>query len=516
MLQAQNAQTAQSATIAPKPEAADQAAGKSNRWRAVKLAASSAAAPPAAAGPVAQADPAAAAQGAASANTTVPTPTTSAETLQEIVVTGIRGSLQRALQIKKMSLGVVDAISAEDIGQFPDSSLGEAVARIPGITVNRGSVNQTTSAGAPTANGGVSGITIRGFGSQFNELLVEGRPIAYAVGAANGVTTGRVFDYSALGSEYVGEVDIHKTPDFSLSSGAIGGTVNVKFPNPFDNPGSHARVFAAASDNSNDGGVRPAFGALLSNTFADGKFGILVSGDYTDQHATGNHLDIVGWEAEHLACSQFVAAPAGSGCASAGTGATGTSTVPSWYIQDMAMYFERTDIRRKDARASFQWHPTDALLVTLDDNYSSDNEHTDRWQYSSWFSNTSLSNVTQDANGTITDFTYGPAPTDFNAFVSDTYIVTNTPGINVQWEVNDDWSAELDASQSASKLNPNGGYTDIDADVGYGPNTSLGPMATSRASPSVTAARFPTGPVSVRTTMRRTSSRRAHTSSART
>src|SRR6185437_3145358 len=114
------------------------------------------------------------------------------------------------------------------------------------------------------------------------------------------------------------------------------------------------------------------------------------------------------------------------------------------------------------------------MLVTLDDNYSSDNEHTDRWQYSAWYSNTGLSNVTQDANGTITDFTAGPAPTDFNSFVADTYVVTNTPGINVQWDINDHWSTELDASQSVSKMNPNGGYSDVDVDTGYGPNTAVG------------------------------------------
>src|SRR5579863_6684678 len=83
------------------------------------------------------AEPVAQAAGPA-ASQTVPAPTTSAASLQEIVVTGIRGSLERALQIKKMSLGVVDAISAEDIGQFPDSSICEAMQRIPGVSISRG------------------------------------------------------------------------------------------------------------------------------------------------------------------------------------------------------------------------------------------------------------------------------------------------------------------------------------------------------------------------------------------
>ena len=74
------------------------------------------------------------------------------DTLQEVVVTGIRASLQRSLDIKQQAVGVTDAISAEDIGQFPDASIGEAIARIPGVTVNRGSINNMATAGAPTVH----------------------------------------------------------------------------------------------------------------------------------------------------------------------------------------------------------------------------------------------------------------------------------------------------------------------------------------------------------------------------
>ncbi len=73
--------------------------------------------------------------------------------LQEVVVTGIRASLQRSLDIKQQAVGVVDAVSAEDIGQFPDASIGDALSRIPGVTVNRGSINGMAGGGAPTATG---------------------------------------------------------------------------------------------------------------------------------------------------------------------------------------------------------------------------------------------------------------------------------------------------------------------------------------------------------------------------
>src|ERR1700733_15655567 len=99
------------------------------------------------------------AQTAPPASTTPPTD----DQLQEVVVTGIRASLQRAMEIKENAVGVVDAISAEDIGQFPDANIGDAVARIPGVTVNRGSLNYSSAAGAPTATGATQGINVRGF-----------------------------------------------------------------------------------------------------------------------------------------------------------------------------------------------------------------------------------------------------------------------------------------------------------------------------------------------------------------
>jgi iron complex outermembrane receptor protein len=389
------------------------------------------------------------------------------DALQEVVVTGIRASLQRSLDIKQQAVGVEDAISAEDIGQFPDASIGEAIARIPGVTVNRGSINASASAGAPTSTGQVTGVTVRGFGTQFNELLSNGRPIASG--------NGQNFDFSALGAEYVGEVDVHKTPDFSLSSGAIGASIDIKSPNPFDHPGMQARFFGSGTDYQKDGGVTPAFGALFSDTFADDTIGILVAGDYTTKHVDGDHFDIVGWKGATLNSCQMVGGPA---CTtdSKGNYTTPANSYPSWYPQDQAMYLERTDSRRKDGRLALQWHPADNVLITLDDNYSSDSEVTDRWQYSTWFGcmPASCTNVSQNANGTITNFTNSNAPTDFNAMVSQTYIVTNTPGLNVKWDINDQWTTGLDVSQSESKLNPNGSFSDIDSDVGYGPNTALG------------------------------------------
>src|ERR1700727_3115824 len=101
--------------------------------------------------------------------------------LTEIVVTGIRASLQQSLDIKRDSFGIVDAISAEDIGKFPDSNLAAAMERVPGLTVPRTAMTRPGTAGTSTT-GDPTQITVRGFGRQLNETLFDGRQMPTATG----------------------------------------------------------------------------------------------------------------------------------------------------------------------------------------------------------------------------------------------------------------------------------------------------------------------------------------------
>ena len=124
--------------------------------------------------------------------------------LEEVVVTGIRASLQRNLDIKREALGVMDVISSEDIGKFPDSNVAASLQRVPGVSIQRSGTR-----GEPT------GITVRGFGGDFNETLYDGRRISTATG-------GRGVDFSTVGSDFVSSLDVMKTPDITLSSSSIG------------------------------------------------------------------------------------------------------------------------------------------------------------------------------------------------------------------------------------------------------------------------------------------------------
>ena len=147
---------------------------------------------------------------------TAATQTAASDDTTTVVVTGIRGSLQKAMNVKKNAAGVVDAISSEDIGKFPDSNLAAAVQRIPGVSISR------------TSTGKASQVTIRGFGPSFNETLIDSRQASSGQG-------NRSFDFSGVGADFVGEVDVLKTPDASLSSGAIGATANSCSPAPIRN-----------------------------------------------------------------------------------------------------------------------------------------------------------------------------------------------------------------------------------------------------------------------------------------
>ena len=127
------------------------------------------------------------------------------EELEEVVVTGLRGSLKASMDTKREAVGVVDAINAEDIGKFPDTNLSEALQRITGISIDR-------------RNGEGSTVTARGFGPQYNMVTLNGRqmPSADAFGGGDAITGGaggnsRSFNFANLAAEAINAVEVYKT-----------------------------------------------------------------------------------------------------------------------------------------------------------------------------------------------------------------------------------------------------------------------------------------------------------------
>lgn len=110
--------------------------------------------------------------------------------IDEVVVTGIRGSLRQALEIKRSSEQIVDSIASESLGKFPDTNIAESLQRAPGVSIDR-------------SGGEGQAVTVRGFGPQFNTVLLNGRRIVSDTGA-------RSFNFDVLPAELISRVDLFK------------------------------------------------------------------------------------------------------------------------------------------------------------------------------------------------------------------------------------------------------------------------------------------------------------------
>src|SRR3989344_4916332 len=137
----------------------------------------------------------------------------------EIVVTGFRQSLEAAINLKRTSVGAIDAIVAEDIAKFPDQNLAESLQRIPRISITR-------DAGEGRA------ITVRGLSSQFTRVRVNGlETVATSTDGAS-ANRDRAFDFNVFASELFSSIVVHKTAEASLDEGSLGAEVDLNTGNP--------------------------------------------------------------------------------------------------------------------------------------------------------------------------------------------------------------------------------------------------------------------------------------------
>jgi len=208
-----------------------------------------------------------------------------AQTLDTMVVTGYRASLEKARDIKRGETGVVDAIVAEDIADFPDLNLAESLQRIPGVSITR--------------DGGEGrNISVRGLGPQFTRVRINGIE-ALATGGgtdtSGGVNRGRGFDFNTFASELFTQLVVRKTSSADTEEGSLGATVDLRTARPFDYDGFTLAVGGQASYNDLLEEFDPRATFLVSNTFADGKLGALLSVAYTDRTVIEEGSDSVRW-----------------------------------------------------------------------------------------------------------------------------------------------------------------------------------------------------------------------------
>lgn len=205
--------------------------------------------------------------------------------VEEIIVTGFRASLANALNIKRNEAGVVDAISAEDIADFPDTNLAESIQRIPGVSIDR------------DAGEGRS-LTVRGLSSEFTRTRINGMEAQATTGATDssgGTNRGRGFDFNVFASELFNNITVRKTAAAETEEGSLGATVDLRTSRPFDYSGFTAggSLQYGYNDMSQEWAPRAAF--LVSNTWLDGQIGALLSVAYSERSLFEEGFSSVRW-----------------------------------------------------------------------------------------------------------------------------------------------------------------------------------------------------------------------------
>jgi iron complex outermembrane receptor protein len=186
-----------------------------------------------------------------------------AQEVEEILVTGIRASLADAIQTKRNSNSIVDAISSEDIGKFPDQNVAESLQRVPGVTITR-------------QFGEGSEVSIRGAGSDLTFTTLNGQNVA-STGWFVFQPAKRSFNYELLPSELVGGINVYKSSQADLQEGGIGGSVDIITRKPLDLDPFQVNLSAEGSYSEDSGEIDPQLSALASWKNASETFGFLVS-----------------------------------------------------------------------------------------------------------------------------------------------------------------------------------------------------------------------------------------------
>ncbi|EWH10207.1 TonB-dependent receptor [Catenovulum agarivorans DS-2] len=341
------------------------------------------------------------------------------KTDETIVVKGLRSSLKQSMFDKKHSVLVSDGISAEDLGKFPDLNVAESLQRITGVSIDR-------------SGGEGQSVTVRGFGPEFNTVLVNGRQMATE-------NSGREFSFDVLAAEQITGADVYKSGSAKLQEGSIGATINVTTARPFDNQGFHAVASVKAQYETLNEEVSPSFSGLVSNTFADGKFGALVAVSHQERDVQLNQIVTAGYRTGITLTNTD------------GDVVAENATIP----RNLDMTVDEQKRTRTNLSTSLQFAPNSDLTLTFDGLYSKFEVDSRVRDLAAWFEPNRVSSATIDpVSRTAIKFDQvgGNANTDFVDHTRNSRDVTASLfGFNADWQVNEDLKANFDLSKSSAK-----------------------------------------------------------------
>jgi TonB-dependent receptor len=396
------------------------------------------------------------------------------EELEEVVVTGLRGSLKASMETKRDAIGVVDAINAEDIGKFPDTNLSESLQRITGISIDR-------------RNGEGATVTARGFGPQYNMVTLNGRQMPSADAYAGGETviggfggTTRSFNFANLAAEAINAVEVYKTGRADIATGGIGASINVRTARPLDNDGLLFNVgVKALNDTTNRVGddLTPEVSGIFSYATEGKMFGIGLSASYQKRDfgsstSTVNDWHIQAWDANNMANN------ISRGPLFAQSGLNPYDNAENLVVEqapaDGQLYGIPNDIRyafsdsereRTNAQLSVQFAPMETLTLTADLTYAEQGIVEDRGEQTIWLQRNGFDHVVFDTDEAVAtpvllhEFTGSGKDFGYEQQHREQKNDLRSLGLNASWDVSEQFTLGFDFHNSRARSLPDDSVT---------------------------------------------------------
>ncbi|MBM0106975.1 TonB-dependent receptor [Steroidobacter sp. S1-65] len=327
--------------------------------------------------------------------------------LEQITVVGIRKSIADAIEVKRDATRIMDTISAEDIGKLPDQNVAETLSRIPGVQVTR-------------VEGEGKSITVRGLG--LNKLLLNGK--SFIGSARNGDP-----NLADVSPELLAGVDVIKAPSADLVEGWLGAVINLRTKRPLDLDDSvvSGRLQSSYADRAEEWGQKAS--AFVAHTFADRKFGVLLSGSYSDSSGASDLYQSGGWTQVN------------------NVDVTGDGVNDTFFRPLRLMSWSNTyEDERYSVNASAQWRPIDDLTFTLEGVKS--RRETDRVRaVQQVILNNNITNGVIDASGTLVSGDFSGVTLRPLLYGGDSYSENEYLSANANWS-RDRWTVNFNASMS--------------------------------------------------------------------
>lgn len=347
---------------------------------------------------------------------------------EALVITGTRGSLRSARNIKRSANQIVDSIQATDIGKLPDVNTVESLQRITGVQIQR----RYGEGGTDYDHRTEPAITIRGMTQVRN--LVDGRDFF----TANG---GRAPDLEGLPSELMAGLDVYKNAASNLIEGGIGGVVDIRTRKPFDSKADINSITVKANQYDRIDKASPSVSALFSRQFDTslGRMGFLVNASYGQ---TFYRQDAVLQQQQHVITATsnpaaFATFP--------NKGSLSTLYVPTSF----EIYQDSGNRIRKGLALAYQWQVNDDVLLTVQNMHSNyqfirrgeylygDDKNTDPRAAAG-------STFTWSEDGAATSGVLSPQIFSTSRFDQDVRSVTNLSTVNLKWQISDRLTSKTD------------------------------------------------------------------------